>query len=334
METPVNSRLIVVTAGIITTIVNKSFSAPFFSGTFWPMKNIKSSFWTLLLALSLAFFSFNLSAEESASKTIHCSHPELCRLSQIILNEHSITTYKFQTLVNISGDPHEYEPSSHEIKKLITAELLLVGPHELNPWIAKIDFQRKKIKKLTTLSLSLDKKDFDLYPKAGHEALSHFWLYPKIFCLMKDRLFTELQKASIIAQNIKNSNEKCLSQKTSIEKELSSSLAQIKLPLVLTHDALQPLFESLKPDPTFIVVAIKGSGHHHEATPHSVKKLYDALKAPKVIWIEEKGIHVPQNILSKKRKTDLVVTLDTANSEGLDYFQVLLNLNNKLKGLK
>lgn len=298
------------------------------------MENIKSSYWTLLLALSLALFSFNLSAQESAAKTIHCSHPELCRLSQIILNEHSLTSYNFQTLVNISGDPHEYEPSSHEIKKLITAELLLVGPHELNPWIAKIDFQRKKIKKLATLSLLLEKKDFDLYPKAGLEALSHFWLYPKIFCLMKDRLFIELQKANIIAQNLKNISEHCLGQRVNIEKELSLSLSQIKLPLVLTHDALQPLFESLKPDPAFIVVAIKGSGHHHEATPHSVKKLYDALRAPKVIWIEEKGIYIPQNILSKKRKTDLVITLDTAKSEGLDYFQVLVNLNNKLKGLK
>jgi ABC-type Zn uptake system ZnuABC Zn-binding protein ZnuA len=324
----------VVTAGIITTIVNKSFSAPFFSGTFWPMKNIKSSFWTLLLALSLAFFSSNLQALESAPKTIHCSHPELCRLSQIILNEHSISNYNFQTLVNISGDPHEYEPSSTEIKKLITADFLLVGPHELNPWIARINFQRKKLKTLTTLSLLLDKKDFDLYPGSSHEALSHFWLYPKLFCIMKERLFTNLQEIKIIPVNAKNKTEQCQNEKSNIEKELRHSLSLLKLPLVLTHDALLPLFESLKTDPAYLIVAIKGSGHHHEATPHSVKKLYDALKAPKVIWIEENGIRVPQNILSKKRSTDIVVTLDTANSQGLDYFQVLTNLNNKLKGLK
>ena len=115
-----------------------------------------------------------------------------------------------------------------------------------------------------------------------------------------------------------------------IEKELTNTLAQIKKPVVLTHDALLPLLGTLSgKDAT--VVAIKGSGHHQEATPASVKKLYDALKAPTVIWIEEVGIKVPANILAKKRSTDITIDLDTANSEGLHYFQVLESLNTKLK---
>jgi hypothetical protein len=120
---------------------------------------------------------------------------------------------------------------------------------------------------------------------------------------------------------------------SAIEAELKNTLTQVNLPIVLTHDAILPLLRSLAPK-TQNIVAIKGSGHHTEATPDSVKKLYDALKAPRTIWVIEAGIHVPDNILSKKRKTDLVINIDTAHSKGPRYFQVLEELNLKLKGLK
>lgn len=283
----------------------------------------------LLLLLSL--FYFNSLAVASATVTVSCSHPELCRLANIVFAENQIQNYEFTSLVKIVGDPHEYEPSTNEVKNLISAKILITGPGELNPWIKKINYQRSKNKDTKTFTLPLDSLDYKLYPSGSHEALSHFWLYPKIFCSLKTKLEDQLVKAKMLV--ILPTKKTCAAEAEKVEHDIGATLANVKLPVILTHDALLPLMETLR-GKNATVVAIKGSGHHQEASPKSVKKLYDAMKAPKTIWVLEEGINVPANILSKKRTADISIKIDTANSDSLKYFQVLDELNEKLKALK
>lgn len=322
---PVSSLLITVSVGITTTIVSNLFSGPDLSAKFGPMKNC------IIFTFFISIF-MHLAPLEAATK-ISCSHPELCRLAKIIFTENHISNFEFENLVQIKGDPHEFEPTTAEVKKLISAEILISGPLELNPWIKKINYQRLKLTQLKTINLPLEDKDYAFYPGANHEALSHFWLYPKIFCSLKNSMEDQLIAFKYLIVTPKNKS--CAAEEKIITTTLFNSIVGLKIPIVLTHDALLPLFESvLGKERAGLVVAIKGSGHHQEASPSSVKKLYDILKSPKVVWILEDKIHVPQNILSKKRATDLILNLDTANSEGLDYFQILYNLNDKLQALK
>lgn len=255
----------------------------------------------------------------------------MCRLAKLILTENKVEDVEFKNVVKIVGDPHEYEPTTTEVKDLIKAEILIAGPVELNPWIKKVNYQRSKSGQLKTISIPLSKDELSLYPGGNHEALSHFWLYPRIFCALKTKLETQM-----ISQNLfklQHNTDTCAGEVTKIEAELKTSIQNIKYPVVLTHDALLTFLESLS-DKHSKVVAIKGSGHHQETSPKSVKKLYDALKEPKVIWVEEQGINIPQNIMSKKRANDLTLKIDTANSLGTSYFPVLSELNEKLKALK
>lgn len=279
--------------------------------------------------LSFLLYFAHISGVNAATK-ISCSHPELCRLAKIIFAENNIKNFEFESLVKIVGDPHEFEPSTNEVKNLIKAEILVSGPIELNPWIKKINYQRSKISNVKTINIPLADRDYLQYPSESREPLAHFWLYPKIFCSLKNQMEAQLLAFGYLTAIQKNQN--CVAEELKIITTLQNTLKQLKFPIILTHDALLPLFESLK-SPNG-VVAIKGSGHHNEASPQSVKKLYDTLKAPRAIWIIEDKINVPQNILSKKRQSDLVVNLDTANSEGLEYFGVLQSLNAKLWALK
>jgi ABC-type Zn uptake system ZnuABC Zn-binding protein ZnuA len=285
---------------------------------------------SLFLLFNLFSFITYLSVA-SAQTIVSCSHPELCRLAQSIFVENNVKNFQFQNLVKIVGDPHEYEPSSAEVKALIKADILIAGPVELNPWIKKVNYQRSKISGLKTINIPMDKKDYDLYPNATHEALSHFWLYPKNFCALKTKLEEQLVAMNMLI--ITPTKKTCATEAQKIESELTATLASVKIPVVLTHDALLPLLESLSKNAA-TVVAIKGSGHHQEMSPKAVKKLYDALKAPKVIWVEEKGINVPQNIMAKRRSADLSVQIDTANSVGSEYFAILQDLNKLLKAIK
>ena len=66
----------------------------------------------------------------------------------------------------------------------------------LNPWIKKLNYQRSKFTGAKTITIPLTKTDIAYYPQATIEALSHFWLYPKIFCSFKAQLEKELLRAS------------------------------------------------------------------------------------------------------------------------------------------
>jgi hypothetical protein len=279
------------------------------------MKSIASGYLAFIFCLTIIPFS------SLFGSTISCSHAELCKLVQLIAIENSIKDLKTESLINISGDPHEYEPSTAEIKSLLGTPFLLTGPNELNPWIKKINFQRSKNSSLKTISLLFEKKHFDFYPKASAEALSHFWLYPKIYCSFKTQLEKELKQSGLAV-----AEKKC--DAAPVEASLSLALSKIKMPVILTHDALLPLLTSLSPLQT--IVAIKGSGHHEETGTDAIKKMYKALENTKVIWIVEQGINVPQNILNKIRPVDIVIKIDTAKSKSLTAFSVLEELAQKL----
>jgi ABC-type Zn uptake system ZnuABC Zn-binding protein ZnuA len=287
---------------------------------------MKSALIILILSSFIAYLP-----QAKADTVISCSHSELCRLAQTIFTENHMQKIQFNTLVKIVGDPHEFEPSTAEVKNLIRADILIAGPAELNPWIKKVNYQRSKTPALKTINIPMDKTEYSFYPNASHEALSHFWLYPKIYCALKSKLEEQLIAMNMLL--VVPTKKTCSSEVLKIETELSKTLEEIKMPVVLTHDALLPLLESLNKNNAKIV-AIKGSGHHQETNPQAIKNLYDALRMPKVIWVEETGINVPQNILAKKRSGDITIKIDTANSNGTTYFPILLELNEKLKALK
>lgn len=281
-------------------------------------------------SLILLLFLYNISTFANTTKTeISCLHHELCLMTKTILeedNKRSPTDYTLNVLVNIKGDPHEFEPSSNQIKTILKSKFLIAGPKALNPWINKFGNNRKS----PTINLELPKTYLD--QMKNMEAFSHFWLYPEIYCELKQNLKKELISHKIVS-DYNLFVEPCDNQKELIIKELQSTLKNIKYPIILTHDALLPLLESLKSSDN-VIIAIKGSGHHSETTAESVKKLYRALKFPKTIWILEDNIHVPDNILSKKRKEDILLNIDTNSGRSKEIFEALKNLNSKLKAIK
>lgn len=260
----------------------------------------------------------------NATSTISCSHTELCKMANVIIAENRLNNISTKNLIYITGDPHEFEPSTFEIKNLISAPILITGPNELNPWIKKIILKRSKLKNVKTISLLFNQQILSLYPEAHPEELSHFWLYPKVFCALKAQLEIELKNIGFNTL----AHKSCDFQ--NIENQLRSSLSKTTLPVIITHSALLPLLLSLDSNKTRPIIAIKGSGDHEEASTASVKKMYDVLKYKKIIWVLETGISVPPNITNKIRPTDLVIKLDTANSQEERPFSDLVELTNQL----
>ena len=270
---------------------------------------MKKAYFNLFFIIIYVFSSHLFAAKE----VIYCSHSEICSLASKILNENLV---ELRSEIVIVGDPHDFVPKSDSIKKLMDAKILLSGPNELNPWMKKINEQRNKTSEKKTLHLLVETKFKTIYPQASGEALAHFWLYPSIYCSQLNQLYKEIEKnhLSSMLKNNSLSIEKCAEQAAQLDKEFAEALLKLKYPIILTHDALYAYILKVNPDP-FKVLAIKGSGHHEEASPQTIKKLYQMLKNKKVVWLEEKGIHVPENVMNKKRKEDVVIFLDTAQSK-------------------
>lgn len=274
----------------------------------------------LILLLIIIACNCNTYAEEIV---FTCTHPEICKLLSTIIKESKLSNLHYTNAILPTGDPHEYEPNSKEIKELIKAQIIINGPKELNPWTDKIEKLRNHNQ---DIYIYLDKNLAKHYPGASTESLSHFWLYPDFYCSFKEILENELKK-----KNIKIKSSICETQ--NIQKKLENTLANITIPIIVTHDALVPLLKKARKN-SHDIVAIKGSTHHEEASVNSIKKVYDLLKNPKVLWIIENNIVIPSNISSKIRPNDLIIRLDTKSkldTESFDQLNQLINEFNKIK---
>jgi ABC-type Zn uptake system ZnuABC Zn-binding protein ZnuA len=272
----------------------------------------------IILCLFLGFFIItNINAE-----TLFCSHPEVCHL----LTHSEPNNFELKSLITITGDPHEYEPTTEEIKLLLTVNPLITGPLELHPWIKKILYQRTKNKSLITFTLNFEANILKKYPNATKEALSHFWLYPNIYC--------DFQKQVI---NLKLSKLKKSCDSKVIDELIIKKIKNITKPIILTHDALVPFFYFYDNDKKLQLLSLKGSGHHDDVSPDAIKNLYQLLNTKSVNWILESNIHIPANIQSHIRKEDNIIKIDTAksnfsdSSKSSDEFSTIRKL---LEGLK
>src|SRR5690606_32966076 len=95
----------------------------------------------------------------------------------------------------------------------------------------------------------------------------------------------------------------------SYEAKLKEAATKVKLPIILSHDALVPLFRSWGID----AHAIKGSGHHEEPRPAQLKELQRLLqKNEKVVWLIESRISFPSALKKMQRASDIKLELDTS----------------------
>jgi hypothetical protein len=272
------------------------------------------------------FLLITLSISSNAKTNWYCAHPELCNLFQEIIDENQISDLAIYNVVQLSGDPHEYEPKSIEIKNLIKVNNLIIGPKELNPWSTKINYQRIKNKNYKQIELTLSTDDLKNYSYSTNESISHFWLYPKIYCKFKNSLITYLKNDDHPKLKIS------ICDNSEIETKLKKTIANLHFSIIVTHDALVPLLKTLSPT-TQNIVSLKGSGHHEELNSAAIKNLYKALSDKRVIWIKEKNISIPTNISNKIRANDLVIELDTSSTKRKSPFSVLTELEAQLASI-
>lgn len=278
---------------------------------------LSSLFAIKLFALIFVLIQSNQNfAQSEKPNTAICAHPQICNLLALLPLQKNI-----QTAVVITGDHHHFDPNPNDIKKLILARELFHGPMSLHPWMKTVIKQRGLNKSVSNFGLTLNPEFKKQYPNASEEALSHFWLYGNIACDMLKQYENQLAVKSSF--NCRETYQK-------IETELKDYFIKNKITIVLTHDALEPLFRSLGAN----VISLKGSSHHEEISPVAIKKLYNETKNQKLTWILEAGFEIPSSVRSKIQGKDRVLNIDTMGTTNQKTTLVLENILQQLQQTK
>ena len=212
-----------------------------------------------------------------------CTHPQVCNLAHAL----GLKQDQLKFPLSLNSDPHHYEPTIREVKELSSAKILLVAPLDLQPWMKNILDQRAK-KKLPTFILQT------LSQPNTRKAQSHFWMYPESVCFnwMNLRNFLGQQNFKMIPDDCPN------------PAKPSHSMDRI---FILSHDALEPLLKKYATQ----VIALKTSDHNAEILPSTLKQISKLPDSSKVIWIVEKNILIPEQIIkSYQRPKQTVLTFD------------------------
>jgi len=252
----------------------------------------------------LTICSYSLSAKKTS---IVCTHPQVCNIVSTLVDFNEV---QLEVGVKPQADPHAHEISSSEIKKLTQADIVISPGLSLQHWIKTIKRKRKK----TTL----------VYKPSSNKK-SHFWLYPNELCMALNYFSTELKKS------IKIREDKSICRNQSLNKDVSVAFKKLKdKKIILTHDASEALFKEYNLE----VISLKGSGHHDEVDIRSLKMLNKIQKRnePKnIVWIIEKGIHIPASVKAKMRKDEIVVHVDILGAFNHAPHQILSSLIKSIK---
>lgn len=220
----------------------------------------------------------------AADKTITCYHTQVCNMVHFLIPEAKLEVIELAR----NSDPHHYELTGGDLKKILSAELFISPSMFLTPWLAQAIKQRKAI---DTISLETDSS------KKPQEAYAHFWLYKEGLC----KTLTFL-KENLIERKYKIREVHCS------DLQLGPTLDEKKNTLlVMTHDSLLPLAQELN----LSFLTARSSAHEHDINTKTLKDIATQTKTRPTVWVIENQIKIPTTLLNLIKKDDKVIKINT-----------------------
>lgn len=245
-----------------------------------------------------------------------CAHHQLCNLTLELLdlNEHHKVRAAF---VNENSDHHETALAPELLKIYYEAPFLILPDLALGPWLPSVLKNRNQAN--TYVAQVSSESITGSYPGA----LAHFWLYERELCALNHDLATKLASWGF---KLRDNAKKCASARFKIlMKKLKMSLKGQMV--VLTHNALAPLLESL--GTRFII--LKSGAHAHEISPDVFKEVHHLLaKHEKLLWIVESEIGIPPQLSTLIRESDHKIVIKVSGHYGDSTFGPLEELSAKI----
>jgi zinc/manganese transport system substrate-binding protein len=204
--------------------------------------------------LFIVLISFvSMSAKAQNKPVIITTFSVLEDLTKTIIGDELLKQYNVENLVAAGADPHLFEPSSKELVKVKSADLLLANGRQFEPWLNRLAKSLNDPSKLILVTKNLTNKRFMDSPSFLDP---HAWNspaeIPSYIKTIEESLSEKWPKhKSIFKKNAKRLSEEFLKLDKKYEK-LFSSISENKRVLLTTHDgafyiALRYKIKSISP---------------------------------------------------------------------------------------
>ncbi|MDB6066401.1 MAG: Periplasmic solute binding protein [Pedosphaera sp.] len=202
-----------------------------------------------ILALTVLLFC-------GQAKVVHAEQHKL-RVLTSFLPVYSLTANvagdlaEVENLLPPNADPHDFQFSPREMKKLKSADILVVNGLGLEAWLDRVIKSPERPKTVVELAAGLKSElIFGIHPLSSEAASAenkadstipnpHIWLDPQFAAHAVTNILEALQKADPInAQGYARNAREFLSRLEKLDEEMRSGLAPLKdKPIVTFHDA-------------------------------------------------------------------------------------------------
>ena len=190
---------------------------------------------------------------------------------------------KYVNVINITpagSEPHDYEPTPMDIKKVYMSNLFIFNGAGVDPWAEKMENHLKKKGIVVLKMMNLIASGNDQYIN-NHDP--HIWLDPVIAKGMVEAISRSLQSMDPEhAQYYKNRTNVFIEQLNQLDRDYAHGLASCKLHDIVTSHAA---FNYLSKRYGFKAYSIAGLSPEEEPSPKTMAQLITLVKDKQIKYI-------------------------------------------------
>ncbi len=244
-----------------------------------------------------------------------------------ILQEITGKRAEINVILPPSADPHTFELTTSDYKKILNSKVIFFGSENLDEWITKVE----SVKKIELIKLVPQKflKNIIAANNKDYGTDPHFWTDPLTVKAMIPNLVEELINLDPQGKEIYKKNADSFSEKLiNLDKKISSELAVVKnINVILSH----PFFNYFLSRYEINVVGIVEISPGYQSTPKDIKRLLD-ISEEKKVQVIFKLINHPEQITKVFAETSGIKTVELDPFGGVErrmtYVQII-NYNAK-----
>ncbi len=223
--------------------------------------------------------------------------------------------FSYVSLVPSGIEPHDFEPTSGDLRKLSSAKAFFAIGLNFSPF-------EEKAKENTNSYFEISKNVETISTNGKTDP--HIWLSPKRMKVIVDNIRSYLSNLDPENAQKYSENAVSISQKLdTLDRKFQRELAFCNKSIILTSHAA---FGYLASDYNFTQIGISGLDPETEPTPSQIRELIDITKREKIKYIFYEDLvdpRVSQTIASEAGVDVLELSPLEGSSDNKDYFQMM-----------
>ena len=259
--------------------------------------------------------------EGSAKPQIYASFYAMAEFAEEIAGDMA----EVHTLIPQGGEPHDYEPTAHDLKNILNADVFVYNGNHMEGW-------SKDFINTVAEGKAIIVEASDGIPVSLNDSDPHVWLDPDNALYEMEKIKNALVEADAENADYYEENYQKAEKKIFDLKVRLSEFYGDKQNVIVTHPAYGYLFNVL----SLNQVSIEGEEEHSDPPPSRIIEIAELMKSENINCVFYEKYGSDKIALSVAAETGAqILPLDSFESgDGTDYFEVMdANLAALMQGI-